>query len=97
MFFAWLAEQRCPQTVVEFGSAFGFSGMYWVSRLEAAGAGHLYSFEINPIWAEIARSNISHIGTRFTLTMGSFEDHVDTVVPIRSTSPLWMASTLTNG
>jgi predicted O-methyltransferase YrrM len=79
--FAWLAEQRRPQIVVEFGSAFGFSGMYWLSGLEAAGAGHLYSFEINSIWGEIAKSNLSRIGTRFTLTMGSFEDHVDRVVP----------------
>jgi predicted O-methyltransferase YrrM len=79
--FAWLAETRRPRAIVEFGTAFGFSGMYWLSGLEAAGSGHLYSFEINPIWAEIAKSNLGSIGTRFTLTVGSFEDNVDRVVP----------------
>ena len=79
--FAWLAERRRPQVIVEFGSAFGFSGMYWLTGLEAAGVGHLYSFEINPIWAEIARFNLSAISTRFTLTEGAFEEHVDKVVP----------------
>jgi predicted O-methyltransferase YrrM len=79
--YAWLAEHRRPETLVEFGSAFGFSGMYWLSGLENVGVGHLYSFEINPIWAEFARSNLSAISTRFTLTVGAFENHVDKVVP----------------
>ena len=79
--FAWLAETRRPRAIVEFGAAFGFSGMYWLSGLEAADTGHLYSFEINPIWAEIATVNLTAIGSRFTLTVGSFEDNVDKVVP----------------
>jgi predicted O-methyltransferase YrrM len=79
--FAWLAETRRPRAIVEFGAAFGFSGMYWLSGLQSAGSGHLYSFEINPIWAEIAKSNLSAIGPRFTLTVGSFEDNVDRVLP----------------
>ena len=79
--FAWLAERRRPQVIVEFGSAFGFSGMYWLTGLEAAGLGHLYSFEINPIWADFARVNLSAISTRFTLTVGAFEEQVDKVVP----------------
>ena len=79
--FAWLAEIRRPRAIVEFGAAFGFSGMYWLSGLEAAGSGHLYSFEINPIWAELAKANLSAVGSRFTLTLGSFEDHVTKVVP----------------
>ena len=44
-------------------------------------AGHLYSFEINHEWADIAERNIRSIGDRLTLTRGAFEDYVDTVVP----------------
>lgn len=79
--YAWLVVQRRPETVVEFGSAFGVSGMYFMSGLQAAGTGHLYSFEINPSWAEIAETNIRSLGNSLTLTRGSFEEHVDRVVP----------------
>jgi predicted O-methyltransferase YrrM len=79
--YAWLVQQRRPETVVEFGSAFGISGMYFAAALEAARAGHLYSFEINRDWADIAERNIASISRRFTLTRGAFEDHVDTAVP----------------
>src|SRR5688500_9288390 len=34
--YAWLVQQRKPATVVEFGSAFGVSGMYFCAGLEAA-------------------------------------------------------------
>ena len=79
--YAWLAINRLPAVVVEFGSAFGVSGMYWLAGLEAIAAGHLYSFEINPQWAAIAQRNMASIGSRFTLTVGSFEDQVDHVLP----------------
>lgn len=79
--YAWLVQQRRPKVVVEFGSAFGVSGMYFVAGLEALREGHLYSFEINDEWAEIAEKNIQGISDRFTLTRGSFEDLVDSVVP----------------
>ncbi len=79
--YAWLVQQRRPATVVEFGSAFGVSGMYFATGLAAAGHGHLYSFEINREWADIAERNIRSIGDCVTLTRGTFEDHVDTVVP----------------
>ncbi len=78
--YAWLVQQRSPTTIVEFGAAFGVSGMYFSAGLEASGAGHLYSFEINPEWAEIAERNIGSISTRFTLTRGAFEDRVADVV-----------------
>ena len=77
--YAWLAEHRAHATIVEFGAAFGVSGMYFTAGLEAAGRGHLYSFELNPEWAEIAERNIRTISSRVTLTRGAFEDHVGVV------------------
>ena len=79
--YAWLVQQRRATTVVEFGSAFGVSGMYFATGLMAARHGHLYSFEINREWANIAERNIRSIGDCVTLTRGTFEDHVGTVVP----------------
>lgn len=81
--YAWLVQQRQPRTVVEFGAAFGVSGMYFSAGLEAARTGHLYSFEINREWAEIAERNIRSVCDRCTLTRGAFEDHVAAVVPTR--------------
>jgi predicted O-methyltransferase YrrM len=80
-FYAWLIQQRAPDTVVEFGSAFGVSGMYFAAGLEAAQCGHLYSFEINHEWAEIAERNIRSISARVTLTREVFEDQFAAVVP----------------
>ena len=78
--YSWLVQQRAPKTVVEFGSAFGVSGMYFAAGLEGAGAGHLYTFDINSGWADIAERNIRLISNRFTMTRGAFEDHVEMVV-----------------
>lgn len=79
--YAWLVKKRRPTTVVEFGSAFGVSGMYFASGLMDAGRGHLYSFEMNREWADIAERNIRSVGDCVTLTRGTFEDHVSNVVP----------------
>lgn len=69
------------QTIVEFGAAFGVSGMYWLSGLKnVQGEGHLYSFEVNKSWAAIARKNLEFVGDNFTLTVGLFEDCVDEVM-----------------
>jgi predicted O-methyltransferase YrrM len=73
--FAWLMTQRKPKTVVEFGSAFGVSGMYFLSGLHGS-HGHLFSYEINPVWADFARQNMAAMSDQFTLTLGAFEDHV---------------------
>jgi predicted O-methyltransferase YrrM len=78
--YAWLVEQRRPSTIVEFGAAFGVSGMYFAAGLEAIGSGHLYSFEINREWADIAERNIGSISPRFTLTRGAFEERVSDVI-----------------
>jgi predicted O-methyltransferase YrrM len=78
--FTWLVMQRKPEIVVEFGSAFGTSGMYWLSGLEATGSGRLLTFEPNHDWAMVARDNLSAIGSRFELTERVFEDNVHAVV-----------------
>jgi predicted O-methyltransferase YrrM len=77
--YAWLVAHRRPETVIEFGSGFGVSGMYFAAALEENEFGHLYSFEINDEWADVAERAIAAFSSRFTLTRGAFEDHVDAV------------------
>jgi predicted O-methyltransferase YrrM len=72
--YAWLAARRAPDVIVEFGAAFGVSGMYWLTGLEAAGRGRLMSYEPNAIWADIAEENFRSISDRFILHRGTFED-----------------------
>jgi predicted O-methyltransferase YrrM len=74
-FYAWLAAERRPAAIVEFGTAFGISGMYWLAGLKRAGGGELLTFEPNAIWAEIARRNLARISPRFSLVLGTFEDN----------------------
>jgi predicted O-methyltransferase YrrM len=74
-FYAWLAAERRPAAIVEFGTAFGISGMYWLAGLKRAGAGELLTFEPNAIWAGIARRNLGRISPRFTLILGTFEEN----------------------
>lgn len=78
-FFTWLVVQRRPNAIVEFGTAFGLSGMYWLAGLEMNQHGHLFTFEPNQIWADIARENLSEIGSRYSLTTGTFENHADLI------------------
>jgi predicted O-methyltransferase YrrM len=77
--YAWLVSRRRPETIIEFGSGFGVSGMYFTAGLEQIGLGHLYSFEINDQWAQVAERAIAEISDRFTLIRGAFEDHVDDI------------------
>ncbi len=74
-FFSWLVAQRKPETIVEFGTAFGASGMYWLHGIEAADHGHLMTYEPNTDWAGYARENLSSVSDRFTLTNGTFEEN----------------------
>jgi predicted O-methyltransferase YrrM len=76
-FFAWLAEKRQPNIIVEFGTAFGVSGMYWLAGLKKNERGHLLTFEPNETWANIARGNLFRISDRFDLTVGTFEENID--------------------
>src|SRR6185312_8007491 len=67
-FYAWLARRRMPSSIIaEFGSAFGVSGMYWLSGIEERGCGELLSFEVNLDWARLAEANLASIGDRFHL------------------------------
>jgi predicted O-methyltransferase YrrM len=83
-----LARKHRPGVLVEFGSAFGVSGMFWLAGLEAVQHGWLYTFEPNEVWASIARGNLSAIGHRFTLTVGTFEKEMESVLP---TEPIDLA------
>jgi predicted O-methyltransferase YrrM len=69
--YTWLASTRKSGSVVEFGSAFGVSGMYWLAGLST---GHLYTFEPNADWAGFARENLGSVGRNFTLTADTFEN-----------------------
>jgi predicted O-methyltransferase YrrM len=64
--------------VIEVGTAFGVSGMYWLAGI---GTGHLHTFEPNADWASIARRNLESISGQFTLTEAPFEDHASTLPP----------------
>lgn len=74
-FFTWLAAARAPETVVEIGTAFGVSGMYWLDGLELAGQGHLFTFDPNTDWASFARENLAAISDRVTMVSGTFEEN----------------------
>lgn len=79
--YTFLVRQRRPEVVVEFGTAFGVSGMYFLGGLEANRHGRLLTFEPNSVWAGIAEKNLRQIGGRFRLTVGTFEAHIDEVLP----------------
>lgn len=69
-FFSWLANVRENPQVIEIGTAFGVSGMYWLAGI---GEGHLFTFDPNPDWTLLARENLSLVSSRFTLTVDTFE------------------------
>jgi hypothetical protein len=69
-----LAAAKKPARIVEIGTAFGVSGMYWLSGIAAAGRGKLLTFEPNAIWAKVAESNLATISTDFVLTVSTFEE-----------------------
>ncbi|MDY7100865.1 MAG: class I SAM-dependent methyltransferase [Actinomycetota bacterium] len=78
--YSRLVMARRPSVVVEFGTGFGVSGMYWLLGLEAVGRGTLHTFEPNAGWYPLACENLSSVSHRFVATHGTFEDHVDRVV-----------------
>lgn len=79
-FYSWLIKEKKPINVIEFGTAFGVSGMYWLSGIEQNKVGQLLTFEPNTTWASIAEKNLRSIGSRFNLTVGTFEDNIDGVL-----------------
>lgn len=80
-FYTCLVKKRRPRIIVEFGTAFGVSGMYFLAGLEINKEGRLLTFDPNHIWAELARKNLSEISQRFNLTIGTFEENIDNCLP----------------
>jgi predicted O-methyltransferase YrrM len=72
--YAWLVSKRKPDIIVEFGTAFGISGMFWLTGLKLAGKGTLFTYEPNEIWSAIAEENLKSISSQFVLTKGIFEE-----------------------
>jgi len=79
--YTQLVQRRKPSAIVEFGTAFGVSGMYFLAGINSNDHGHLFSFEPNEVWGNIAARNLSQIDRRFTLTLGIFEENIDLVLP----------------
>lgn len=83
-FYTWLAGVRKPDAIVEFGAAFGVSGMFWLTGLHIAGAGRLMTYEPNDVWANIAEDNLRAISDKFVLTRGIFEERAAETLATRS-------------
>jgi predicted O-methyltransferase YrrM len=79
--YTHLVRTFCPEVLVEIGTAFGVSGMYWLAGLEENDTGHLYTFDPNERWRAFALANLSAIGHRYVSTLGTFEDHYSKVLP----------------
>jgi predicted O-methyltransferase YrrM len=77
--------------IVEIGTAFGVSGMYWLSGLEEAGEGRLLTFEPNAVWQSIAKRNLSIISDRAASVASTFEDAIASgQIPERSLDILFI-------
>jgi predicted O-methyltransferase YrrM len=76
-FFTYLVIQKKPNIIVEFGTAFGVSGMYFLSGIETIKKGELLTFEVNKNWAELAFKNLEQISKNFKLTVGTFEENIE--------------------
>jgi predicted O-methyltransferase YrrM len=83
--FAHLARALQPRLIVEVGTAFGVSGMYWLIGLRGTD-GHFLTFDPNEEWAGIARRNLQVIGGSYRSVKGTFEDNVAEI-----TGPIDMA------
>lgn len=74
--FAWLAATRRPWLIVEFGTAFGISAMYWAAGLDQAESGRLLTFEPNKVWHAIAAARLAKFSSRAVPVLGTFEDKI---------------------
>lgn len=75
--YTGFVQKLRPEIIVEFGTAFGVSGMYFLAGLELNQIGKLLTFEPNNIWRELAIRNLAQIGTRFYSISGTFEENID--------------------
>ena len=78
--FSNLVTQMQSEVIVEVGTAFGVSGMYFLSGIELIGKGMLYTFDPNESWSDIARANLNKISDRYVQTIDTFENTVDAVM-----------------
>lgn len=74
--FTFLVQKRKPNVVVEIGTAFGVSGMYFLAGFEFNKEGKLLTFEPNERWANLANKNLSQISNKYVLVNGTFENTV---------------------
>jgi predicted O-methyltransferase YrrM len=79
--YSQIVKHLQPNVIVEFGTAFGVSSMYFLSGIQENSFGHLFTFEPNNQWRDIAVKNISEIGNQFTSISGTFEDNQKTTLP----------------
>jgi predicted O-methyltransferase YrrM len=82
--FAWLATERRPELLVEVGTAFGVSAMYWGTGLQHAGRGKLVTFDPNPVWHRIAAEHLAAFGDVVQPVLGTFEDNFHTTLGDRA-------------
>jgi predicted O-methyltransferase YrrM len=61
-FLAEQVEKAQPALIVECGTAIGYSGLWMVSKLKAAGSGRIITVEIDPDRAREAQENFAHAG-----------------------------------
>lgn len=76
-FYTWLVQSRKPGQIVEIGSAFGVSGMYWCAGLALNGSGEFTGFEPNGEWAPLAEANVKSILDRAKIVVGPFEENME--------------------
>lgn len=79
--FTHLVTLKKPKFAVEFGTAFGISGMYFLAGMEQVQQGQLLTFDPNDVWAKLANDNLQHISPRYQLTIGTFEENIEKVLP----------------
>jgi predicted O-methyltransferase YrrM len=79
--YTWLVQKLQPRIIVEFGTAFGVSGMYFLAGIEYNHKGRLLTFEPNEVWRNLAVANLSGISERFHSVAGTFEDNIEKVLP----------------
>lgn len=79
--YTHLVKELKPKIIVEFGTAFGVSGMYFLAGINFNHKGRLLTFDPNEVWAKLAEDNLSQISDRFKLTIGTFEENIDRVLP----------------
>lgn len=79
--FTYLVKKLKPMILVEVGTAFGVSGMYFLAGTNLNSKGQLLTFDPNDVWANLANNNLSQISDRFKMTIGTFEENIDKILP----------------